>query len=87
MAIPDLDPYRANQFDLAAEWYFGEGSLLAAALFYKDMQSYIINGTGPERLPTEIADPERRAALGSGCGLPVHRHRRSTAASTRSIAR
>jgi iron complex outermembrane receptor protein len=54
---PELDPYRANQFDLAAEWYFNEDSLLSAGLFYKDMQSYIINGTGPERLPTEIADP------------------------------
>jgi iron complex outermembrane receptor protein len=54
---PDLDPYRANQFDVAAEWYFNEDSLLSAGLFYKDMQSYIVNGTGPERLPTEIADP------------------------------
>ncbi|HVF17270.1 MAG TPA: hypothetical protein VNA21_10170, partial [Steroidobacteraceae bacterium] len=26
-------------------------------LFYKDMQSYIVNGTGTERLPTEIPDP------------------------------
>ena len=31
--------------------------MLAVALFYKDMQSYIVNGTGPERLPTEITDP------------------------------
>ena len=54
---PELDPYRADQFDLSAEWYFSEGSLLAASLFYKDMQSYIVNGTGPERLPTEITDP------------------------------
>jgi iron complex outermembrane receptor protein len=54
---PGLDPYRANQFDLSTEWYFGEGSLLAGALFYKDMDSYVVNGTGPERLPTEIADP------------------------------
>jgi iron complex outermembrane receptor protein len=54
---PGLDPYRANQFDLSTEWYFGEGSLLSAALFYKDMDSYVVNGTGPERLPTEIADP------------------------------
>jgi iron complex outermembrane receptor protein len=54
---PDLEPYRANQFDLTAEWYFNEDSLLSGGFFYKDMQSYIINGTGPERLPTEIADP------------------------------
>jgi iron complex outermembrane receptor protein len=54
---PELDPYRADQFDLSAEWYFAQDSLLAASLFYKDMQSYVINGTGPERLPTEIIDP------------------------------
>jgi iron complex outermembrane recepter protein len=54
---PTLDPYRADQFDLSTEWYFAPESLLAASLFYKDMQSYIVNGTGPERLPTEIVDP------------------------------
>lgn len=54
---PTLDPYRADQFDLSAEWYFAPESLLSAAVFYKDMQSYVVNGTGPERLPTEIVDP------------------------------
>src|SRR5688572_15020086 len=54
---PTLDPYRADQFDLSTEWYFAPESLLAVALFYKDMQSYVVNGTGPERLPTEIVDP------------------------------
>ncbi len=54
---PTLDPYRADQFDLSAEWYFARDSLLSAALFYKDMESYIVNGSGPERLPTEIVDP------------------------------
>ncbi|HEY8508235.1 MAG TPA: TonB-dependent receptor [Steroidobacteraceae bacterium] len=54
---PNLDPYRANQFDVSFEWYFAPESLLSAAFFYKDLQSYIVNGTGPERLPTEINDP------------------------------
>jgi iron complex outermembrane receptor protein len=54
---PTLDPYRADQFDLSAEWYFNEDSLLAVGLFYKDMDTYVVNGTGPERLPTEIVDP------------------------------
>lgn len=54
---PTLDPFRADQFDLSAEWYFAPESVLSAALFYKDMQSFIVNGTGPERLPTEIIDP------------------------------
>ena len=38
---PDLDPYRANQFDISAEWYFADASYLALALFYKDVQSFI----------------------------------------------
>jgi iron complex outermembrane receptor protein len=54
---PTLDPYRADQFDLSFEWYFAPESLLSATLFYKDVQSYIVNGQGPERLPTEIIDP------------------------------
>ncbi|MEO8017918.1 MAG: TonB-dependent receptor [Pseudomonadota bacterium] len=54
---PTLNPYRADQFDVSAEWYFAQDSLLAASLFYKDMQSYVVNGAGPERLPTEIIDP------------------------------
>lgn len=54
---PNLDPYRADQFDVSAEWYFAPESLFSVALFYKDLQSYIVNGTGPERLPTEIVDP------------------------------
>jgi iron complex outermembrane receptor protein len=54
---PKLNPYRADQFDVSTEWYFAKDSLLAATLFYKDMQSYVVNGSGPERLPTEIVDP------------------------------
>jgi len=38
---PDLDPYRANQFDVSAEWYFTDTSILAFALFYKDVETFI----------------------------------------------
>ncbi len=38
---PDLEPYRANQFDISAEWYFADASYLALALFYKDVESFI----------------------------------------------
>lgn len=38
---PSVDPYRANTYDLSAEWYFEEGSLLSAAVFHKDIKSYI----------------------------------------------
>ena len=38
---PDLEPYRSNQYDLSAEWYINDSSMLALALFYKDIDSYI----------------------------------------------
>ncbi|MGQ0834195.1 MAG: TonB-dependent receptor [Gammaproteobacteria bacterium] len=41
---PDLDPFRADQYDLSLEWYFREGALLSAALYYKDIESFIQQG-------------------------------------------
>lgn len=38
---PDLKPYRAWNFDLGAEWYFGKSSVLQAGFFYKDISNYI----------------------------------------------
>ncbi len=38
---PDLDPYRADQYDLSLEWYFTQGGLLSAAYFYKDVESFL----------------------------------------------
>lgn len=38
---PKLDPFRSTNYDFSAEWYFQEGGLLSAALFYKDIESYI----------------------------------------------
>ncbi len=42
---PDLKPYRSTQYDLSAEWYFNESSILSLAYFYKDIDSYITNTT------------------------------------------
>lgn len=38
---PSLDPYRATQFDASIEWYFQEGGLTSAAIFNKDVASFI----------------------------------------------
>lgn len=38
---PLLNPFKANTADLALEWYFGERSLLAGSVFYKDVQSFV----------------------------------------------
>lgn len=38
---PELDPFRANQADLSIEWYPAPGTIFGAALFYKDVKSFI----------------------------------------------
>ena len=47
---PRLEPYRANQFDLSSEWYFEEGGILSAAVFYKDVGSYVISAQVSEEI-------------------------------------
>lgn len=37
---PQLDPTRATAYDLGVEWYFAQGSLLSAAVFYKDIKTF-----------------------------------------------
>lgn len=39
----DLDPYRATQFDISVEHYFGEGNMVSFAVFYKDVESFLNN--------------------------------------------
>src|SRR3546814_10913862 len=45
---PNLDPYRANQYDLSIEWYPDRETIVALAAFYKDIQSYIVNTRSEE---------------------------------------
>jgi len=42
---PRLDPWRANAFDLSYEKYFDNKGYVAAAVFYKDLTSYIYTQT------------------------------------------
>jgi iron complex outermembrane receptor protein len=39
---PNLDPFRSNNYDLSAEWYFARGGLLSTTVFYKDIVSQVI---------------------------------------------
>jgi iron complex outermembrane receptor protein len=76
---PFLDPTRATALDAAAEWYFAENSILALALFHKDIDSFPIGqsrigtfaSTGLPRNvipPTSVAD---QSPNGEGtCGNP-----------------
>ncbi len=38
---PNIDPFRANQADVSLEWYHGKDDVLSAAVFYKDIESFI----------------------------------------------
>lgn len=55
---PRLQPFRAQAFDLSYEKYFGNKGYIAAAAFYKKLDTYIVNMTNgsynftPHLLPT-----------------------------------
>jgi TonB-dependent receptor len=77
---PFLNPTRAKTLDLSAEWYFSESSLLALAVFLKDINSFPIResrtgtfaSTGLPRSviqATSAADVSGPGAEGT-CGVP-----------------
>lgn len=41
---PGLNPLRANQFDTTLEWYFSDAGAVTAAIYYKDIESFVIEG-------------------------------------------
>lgn len=42
---PDLDPYEAVNYDLLLDWYYNDGSLLSAGVFYKDISNFVVELT------------------------------------------
>lgn len=54
---PNLNPYRANNFDLSAEYYYSKTGLVAATLFYKDIGSYIYNASATEKVFNTDTNP------------------------------
>src|SRR3546814_21089155 len=45
---PDLQPFRAWQAEIGAEWYFASDSLLNVAAFYKKIDSFVTQITTPQ---------------------------------------
>lgn len=60
---PTLQPTKANQYDLALEYYFAKGSALSLGYFYKDLESVI----GKETVPGGICNPR---AVDANAGDP-----------------
>jgi iron complex outermembrane receptor protein len=76
---PNLDPTRATTLDAAAEWYFGDGSLLSVAVFTKDIDSFPVRQTqrgtfASTGLSPSLIQPFSPAAESGGegnCGDPA----------------
>jgi iron complex outermembrane recepter protein len=43
---PEVEPFRANAYDLSLEKYFGTKGRLSLAAFYKDIDTYVLNLPG-----------------------------------------
>ncbi len=68
---PELEPFRADSYDLSFEWYFAPESLLSVALFYKDIESFVqtIRETRPfTGNPLGLPDSVAIAACGTVAG-------------------
>ena len=50
---PNLKPFRAWDYNLAAEWYYGKQSLVSLNLFYLDISSFITTATSTIHLVTQ----------------------------------
>lgn len=40
---PDLDPYTSDEFDLSAEWYFGDIGIVSAGVFHKKIDGFVVS--------------------------------------------
>jgi len=61
---PELDPFRAWQFNAAAEWYYAPEALLSVGVFLLDIESYITSTTFKEYHVTQ----QTQQRLGAGKG-------------------
>src|SRR5438067_2917198 len=67
---PNVNPFRANQFDTSLAWYPDRETIVAAALYYKDIQSYIVNRTDQEVFPIETTTPNLSRCTPAGTSNP-----------------
>lgn len=51
---PDLDPFKADQFDVSLEYYFDDDSLLSLTYFNKQIDSFVIQQTTREVIPNFV---------------------------------
>jgi iron complex outermembrane receptor protein len=67
---PELEPFRANAYDLSFEYYFTSEALVSLALFYKDIGSFVqtVRSTGQPFSANPLGLPDSVAL--AACGNP-----------------
>ncbi len=63
---PDLDPFRANQAEVAVEWYGGDQAAASFGLFYKDIESFITDNPVEQVLQITSATAPNASCTPSG---------------------
>ena len=56
---PFLDPISADQFELGAEWYFADASLVSGTYFWKSLDTFIYKRTASEVIDGQPLDVTR----------------------------
>jgi len=67
---PDVDPYRANQAEVAVEWYGGARTAASFAVFYKDIESFITDNPVDQILQI-VSSTQPNAACTQSAGDPT----------------
>lgn len=69
---PNLNPFRATNYDLSFEWYFARGAIASVALFKKDVKTFTQSGSitgltyAQTGAPISALSPSSPAALSIG---------------------
>jgi iron complex outermembrane receptor protein len=66
---PNIDPYRANQADVSLEWYPDNDTILAAAIYYKDIKSFITDAPVVRNVVVQTGTPNARCTPAGGVNL------------------
>ncbi|GGX80056.1 TonB-dependent receptor [Massilia dura] len=65
---PNLDPIRANTFDVQGEWYYAKNAMVGLGIFRKDMKSFI-QGVSELQTYSSLGIPNDLLQTSTGCSI------------------
>ncbi len=64
---PSLQPFKSDNIDLSAEYYYGDSDYISIGLFHKEVSNFIVTGQGSETITTAngslLTDPSAGNAV------------------------